>query len=271
MPADPRLALAFQPFVRRAALVEFWKYAATGLIVALVIGQSCWLAGVRSPFVPIALAAGALTIGAVAALRRRPALIGVARRVDERANLQDLIVSALDAGGDGLAVLVRNDAVTALARQDPRKIYSLELPAGWRRIAVAALVAETALLGFAWQAPRERASNSSLASLVLPNSGGASASQAAHPNPSKPDESRPTSDVTPQPSSAASMKTGGGVPAVERGETNGAAAAPAGADRIGLARTDAESDITAGRVPAAKRAMVERYFAALQAQRKTPR
>lgn len=270
MPTDARLIRALQPFGRRSGVVEFWKHSMPALAVAVITLQILWIAGIRNPFVAVALLAAAVGISAVAALRRKPALIDVARRVDQRAGLQDLVVSAVDSRGDGLAALVRDEAVNALARQNPRDLYPLELPAAWRRIAVAALAAETVLVALAWQAPAERASNPSLASMVLPASS-AAASKTAQPTPQNRTDARP---VEPSSSSSPAVSATPGnrtMSAIDPGGTRDSAAISGGTDRIRLAAANAENDIAAGRVPAARRAIVERYFAALQAQRKTPR
>ena len=273
MQTDPGVSAALQPFARRARVVAFLKYAMVAVPIAVIAGESLWLAGIRRPLALAALIVAAVTVSAVAALRHQRPLIAVARRVDARAHLQDLVVSAAGSRGDGLASLVRRDAIAALKQQSPRAVYPVELPARWRQLAAAALVIEAVMLAMVWQAPAERAAAPSLTSLVLPSSPNTSTAS-ARPSPERTsDGARSAPESTPLSNGATVAPSGRrGIPVIvdPPGAAPSAAVTSAG-DRLRLATLNAETDLSAGRVPVARRAIVERYFAALQSQRKTPR
>ena len=273
MQTDPGVSAALQPFARRARVVAFLKYAMVAVPIAVIAGESLWLAGIRRPLALAALIVAAVTVSAVAALRHQRPLIAVARRVDARAHLQDLVVSAIGSRGNGLASLVRRDAIAALKQHSPRAVYPVELPARWRQFAAAALVIEAVMLAKVWQAPAGRAAAPSLTSLVLPSSPNTSAAS-PRPSPERTsDGARSAPESTPLSNAATAAPSGRrGVPAIaDPPGTAPSAAVTSAGERLRLATLDAEIDLSAGRVPVARRAIVERYFAALQSQRKTPR
>lgn len=288
---DSGVAAALQPFARRAMGVTFAKHLMLTLPIALIVfqvGQAVWLTGITGPAAITALVTTAIMISGVVAARQRPALIDVARRVDNRARLQDLIVSAIDSTGsigatdarvEGLTALVRRDAIAALTRHAPRDVYPVVLPTRWRQLAAVVLVVETAALAIVWQAPARRAAESPLSSLVLPSGDSGAPSSLPQRNPAA---ARPTPESSGSSSAAAATApVRSGTPGV----ANPAGSAPSAVstssnERIRLATANAAADVTAGRVPAGRRALVERYFGRLQSlqslqsfqsERKTPR
>jgi len=272
MQIDADVAAALQPFARRGRVVAFLKYAMLAAPMAIIGAQILWLAGIRRLLLLAFFIALWLGISVVIAFRQRRSMLDVARHVDARARLQDLVVSAVGSRDDGLASLVRRDAIAALKPQSPAAIYPVELPAHWRQFAAAALVVEAVMLAIVWQAPAERAATSSLTALVLPSTSNGSAAPSPPLPDRTPDAARAATESTPSPSGATATPQGGpGVPAIEDPASAAASAAAAANERLRLAAASAETDLSAGRVPAARRAIVERYFAALQSQRKTPR
>ncbi len=280
MGRDSNLPAALEPFARRAVFVAVVRSAMLTMPVAAVIVQILWLAGFRQALAIAAVIASGLVVSVIWAVRQRPAPADVARRVDDRARLQDLVITAAQSSGGSaspLVQLVRDDAVAALKRQSPRAMYPIELPRRWRHGAALLVVAQVALLALIWQPPAERAPQSSATALVLPSGNAASSAKEQQQDSRAPQQAENAAASTAATPVAATARPAASAIHESAEAAGSGAAGLERADRLRLAAASAESDLAAGRVPAARRAIVERYFAALQSrqslqsQRKTPR
>ncbi|TAK15263.1 MAG: hypothetical protein EPO35_07940 [Acidobacteria bacterium] len=270
MGTERQIEAALRPFERRAGLVAFVRTLAPGLITAAVATEALWLLEIRSPLALIAPAAIALAISAGTALSRKPARLAIARRIDTRANLRDLVVSAVSCDGDGMAALVRDTAISELGRLSPRDTHPFELPRHWRKWIGAAVAAQLVVMPMIWQAPASRTPESGLSSLTLPPGPGTAADAERQNTP--PSNSAAADPVSSTAAIAATARpiTATAAPG-EIGSDPSSAVAAGGNDRLRLAATAADADLAAGRVPLARRGIVQRYFAALQTQRKQDR
>jgi hypothetical protein len=279
MHVDPTVASALRPFARRASIVEFVRTAMVTIPAGVVLAEILWLdllpVSIDRALATGVIATATLAVTAMMARIGRPEIADVARRADRQARLQDLVISGLQSSLDSspIASLVRRDAVAALNRQTANEIYPIEMPRRWRSGAVALLASQAIVLTFIWQPPSARPAQQSALSLELP-SGNAGSSAAPKKQDSGPVASSTTPSVTApgvlttkSTSSPAGSETVQGPADLIASPVAGSAAG----DRLRLAAASAEVELTAGRVPAARRAIVERYFAALQSQRKTPR
>lgn len=275
MPIDPAVRAALRRFERRAVVVSFVTTASVALAAVALAAELAWLSGDWNTIAISALAVIAVAGSAIYAATGRPTPATIARHIDARAGLNDLVVTAVDCGGDGMPALVRRRSLEALARESPARAFPLRAPRHWRRWLLSAAVVQLAAVPIALRAPARRDVAQGLSALSLPPApGGASASagngqQSAAPNPAAP-------GASPNAVAAAAEATHAGTAraaeAVTPNARDAAGAASNGPDdRLRLAVANAGADIAAGRVPLARRAMVERYFAALQSQKRRPR
>ncbi len=269
MNVDARLVAALAPFSARARRVTFGRSATVSIVTAALVAQLAWLAGVRSPWIFALLFAAALIASAFDSMRRPASLFETARRIDRLARLDDLVVSAVGCRGDGMPAVVRRGAIDALQRLRPAALYPFEAPRSWRRLALAVAIVQVISLVVVWRAPAERAQPSGLSSLALPAGGGPASARGADQPPTKsasaaaPEVPRPTAGAPP----ASVVATSG-----QLGAASAAAADhPGSNNRLTLAAQNADDEIRAGRVPIARRALVQRYFAAIQNQGKRSR
>lgn len=275
MSVDPLLQRAFRPFERRAMLVAFVKAMSIGLVASASVAEIALAFGVRNATASVALVVMAIVFGVIHAVAARPAPLALARRIDARARLNDLIVTAIDCGGDGLPAIVRRESLAALERESPAHAYPFEPPRHWRRFVVAAAAVQVVALAMLFRAPAGRAPEPGLGALVLPASSSTSASAGRdqqHPA-QRPAAEQTASDTAPRaivPASATTTRAGARAGA-DDSDAGARGASAASGDRLRLAAANAEAAIAAGRVPLARRAIVERYFAAIQSQGKRPR
>lgn len=271
MRSDDRMRSLLRPFERRAVILVFLKSMIATMVVAAAVGATAWFAGEREPAVAAGLFAAALLISAIFAGTRRPTTLSVARRIDHRANLQDLIVTAVNLDGSGMASIVRANALASLAGVRPREIYPVEAPAKWALWLAGAAAVPLVVVALSAPGPAEREQSSGTPPLALPAGGAASSgAQNTQPSAQSPPPAAAGADPVRDSSAPASAGAAGKlIPAGGRGVD--AQPSAAGDNRLRLAATNAEADIAAGRVPVARRAIVARYFAALQLERKQPR
>ena len=292
MTARPMTA-ALAVFQRRAMLAAVVRVL---LVVLLLTALMAEAAAIRSDLFDqyVIRAIAALTIAGIVgsgivALRRRPRLIDVARRLDRVARLQDLMVTAVgcERGTDQMSLAIVGAARVAVARIAPAEAYPLGVPRQWRRWAMLAAAAQVAAIGIAWRAPAARLMPASLSSLAMPAAGGdertASPQTASTPGADAP--------ATPGLSATASERAVAS-PLPDAGRDASASAAPRDAATTGSGLAPAAPPTSApgasgtatansdnrysqppprtggvtphGRVPAALRRVVERYFAAIR-------
>jgi hypothetical protein len=272
MAADPALATAFRPFERRAMLVEFARALTVSLLLVALAAEVAIAFGARSVLIAPALAVAAVLLSGSYAIRRRPTTLALARRVDERARLNDLLVTAVDCAGDGMPALVRTSAIAALGRESAPRAFPFEWPLHWRRWLIVAALVQVIVLPTVFRDPASRAAQSGLSALALP-------AGSAEPQKMPGESAKPGADTTQAqpspavaPSSAAATSRAALPTSTNPGAPDAIAAGASGAgDRLRLAAASADAEIAAGRVPLARRALVRRYFAAMQPQRKQPR
>jgi hypothetical protein len=269
MPLDPALAGALRPFARRAVFVAFVENVAAAAIASALALEIAMLLGVRSLLLTAVIIALSAAGSAAFAVRQRPAALALARRIDARARLNDLIITSVSCAGDGWPALVRRAGIRALQGESPRLLFPLEAPRRWRRWLGAVAAAQLIAVPLAFRAPASRASATSVPSLALPAANGPAAAAAAPQD----HKSQPAAAEAPR---AESALPSGSVDAARQAREvsqNGVAkSAPADSgSRLKIASTNAEAEIAAGRVPLARRAIVEKYFAAIQNQKERHR
>lgn len=271
---------ALRPFAARAVRVSLLRSAIVGLTAIVVTVEVAWIVGgnARAMLTAGVIAAiAALAAGTFIANATRPSARDVARHLDRRGRFQNLIVTAVDCAGEGMPALVRAAATASLQSLRPADAYPYEPPRRWRSWLVAVVAVQVVVLAIAWRAPGARVPTTSMSSLTLPASSSASASTAAPARPdaaplagatpaavaeTSPDERAHARATTDQPRVSATDEAG---TATERTTDRG------DNDRVRLAAAHAESDLMAGRIPASKRTLVQRYFAAILHSRDTRR
>jgi hypothetical protein len=271
MSVDPALLAAFRRFEHRAIGVAFVRALSTGLLVSLLAVEAAALLGVSAVTAAATFIALTLIAAAAYALTTRPATLALARRLDERAGLKDLLVTAIDGRVSEMHAVVRQAGLSALAKESPARAYPIELPRQWRRWLVVAGLAQVIALPLVVRSPAGRAPQTGLTSLPLPSARGGPSSSAPRVEQRSRSE-YPTADAAQAGagSKASTEARPGPAVATDRAGAGGSAAA-ADAGRLRLAAANADAEIASGRVPLARRGIVERYFANIQSQRKRPR
>ena len=273
MAIDAGVRAALRPFERRAVLVAFIRAFATTLVATAIVTDIAFLAGMRTAAVLVLFVAVGLIGSLIYAVHHRPTLLVLARRIDARANLNELLVSAIECQGDGMPSLVRSASVAALQRVPVANAFPFEPPRHWRRWLIGAVVIQVIALPLLFRAPAPRAQAPTLSSLSLPSI--SPAANAATPrdlrNPTTPQSSAPQPAAGPSPRVSTDATRTEASPTTDVLSSGAAGTAGGSDDRLRLAAAGADDDIAAGRVPIARRAIVERYFAAIQTLRKRPR
>lgn len=134
-------------WLRTSLRAWFWSL----LIAAIVI----WFTR------PFTLASGALALalatalpfalGLVLAYRNRPTTVALAKAYDDAAGLDDRLSSALENAGNGpFAALLREEAATAAAGVDPRRLITVRIPREGRWLPIPALFCAIALILPSW-------------------------------------------------------------------------------------------------------------------------
>jgi hypothetical protein len=273
---DPALRAALRRFERRAIVVSFVKTVSIAMLAVGLAAEVAALSGERRVWAVTALIAVALAGSAVYAVVRRPSLLALARRVDANGRLNDLIVTAIDRDGGDMAAMVRRAAIAALAEESPRRAIPFEASRRWRLWIAAAGVVQLAAVPMLFRAPAERAAASGLSALTMPAASGgpgvSGKSDRSNGASNPPTADASTGAVAKAPAEAAQA----GAPVGSDGLTatardDAAVGAPGNDDQLRLAIANADADMAAGHVPLARRALVQRYFAAIQSQRKPPR
>jgi len=196
----------------------------------------------------------------------------MARWVDERARLNELLVTAVGCSGSGMPAIVRTAAVGALGRESPSRVYPFEAPRHWRRWLLVATAVQAIAVVMVLRPPVSRAAQPNVTTLTLPSAGSSSPqTKQDHSTPRAADA--PATDAAPPLATSPAAQAPLAEAAAPRANDarNPAGSAAVGVDRVRLAAANAGADIAAGRVPLARRALVQRYFAAIQLQRKPPR
>jgi len=265
VPADVRLAAALRPFTRRALIVVFLREALLAFAAAAVAAEFAWVWSIRDLRLWTALAAAAMLFVAVRVRLNRPSDLTIARHIDRRAHLHDLVVTSLSCEGDGMGAAVRARAMASLQRIRPKDVYPFDGPASWRRWLVGFVAAQAVVLPFAWQAPRIRARAESTSQVT--GAAGADSGADSRNNPSA-SFGRGLAPATPAgvSSAAASPQVTGPVRAADEPVTGSAAASGPATNALGRAMNRAAEDVALGRVPLSRRALVQRYFAELSRQ-----
>lgn len=288
-----RLLAAFQ---RRAVLVAGVRAGAVVVCGAVLVAELAALRpdllGAQRLMIVITVLAIGVCATVAYALAHRPTPTDAARRIDRTAHLQDLVVTAVERefAPDPMSAAIARAADTALRALPPARVYPLQPPSRWRRWAVLVAGVQVVAVILAWQAPNARQMPASGTSLSMPadasgagaaniGTGGPAAGSAAAPVPAtaRPDtrgaladagsavtEIRPTGGAaadadassTSAPVGASSLLAPGAV----AGSTGGAR------DRYRQAAERASDILAHGRVPAALRGVVQRYFTSIQSQ-----
>jgi hypothetical protein len=270
MSVDPELHTAFRRFERRAILVAFARAFSIGLLVSVLAAEVAGVAHVPAATAAAAAVALAAIASAAYAWITRPDMLALARRIDERARLNDLVVTAIGGRGDGMHAIVRRAGIAALAKAPAARIHPFELPHHWRRWLIAAGVAQAVALPLAFRAPAIRAQTGP-ASLTLPSSSdSANTGRNREPQRPRPESSAPDVSQAEAGSKSSDQAVRRPAEGTDRPVSAGSASTSADGDRLRLAATDANAQIASGRVPLSRRAIVERYFATIQSQRKRP-
>ena len=276
MSIDPAVRAALRRFERRAVVVSFTTSVSIALIAVTLMAEIVWLSGAWNTIAMLALAVIAVAASAIYALAGRPSPAILARQIDARAGLNDLVVTSLQCGGDGMPALVRRAGLASLARESPSRAYPFRAPRQWRWWLLAATAVQLVAVPMLLRAPAERTAAPGLSALSLPPASGAAGANAASGRETA--AANPTTlGGTPNTTTrtAAEAKLTGTPLASDALNTAARDAAAAGVsgndDRLKLAAANADAEIAAGRVPLARRAMVQRYFAALQSQKRRPR
>lgn len=287
------IARALAPYRRRAILVIFLRSSFIAVVVALLIAE---LLTVRPTLVgtPMTLAiaitlAIGLAVSAAYAYATTPALRDVARRVDRAGQLNDLVVTAQerDRRDDEITVVVARAAIASLKHVPAAQAYPIQAPLHWRRWTALAAAVQVIAIGLAWRAPDARPMPPLATALSLPGSGaGPDAANPAAPAPapatSDGSATTATSATTSRPVAvtgrdAVPRDASAGDAAASGAGAAGDAATPSvaglsdretatGRNRYRQAANRVSDAIARGRVPAALRGVVERYFTAIRPQ-----
>jgi hypothetical protein len=286
-------ARALVPYQRRAILVAFLRAGLVAVAIALLAAE---LLNLQPDVVgthvrltaAIALIAGVLASG-IYARATMPALRDVARRVDRAGRLRDLIVTAeeRDERNDEVSAVLARAAVAAIGRVSPARVYPIEAPHQWRRWLALSAATQIIAIGLAWRAPDARPMPPSGAALSLPGSGvgqdaasGAAATTASPATANTPTPATATADTKPAAIASRNVVPAGasagdaaasGTGAAEDAATSSVASLPdretgGGGNSYRQAADRASDAIARGRVPAALRGIVERYFTAIRPQ-----
>jgi len=268
---DPELRRAFRRFELRAMAVALVRALTIGLLISFLFAEAAAGFGFSSVIAGASLAAAATVLSFIYAWATRPATLTLARTIDARANLSDLLVSAIDGPATGMRAVIRRSGLSALDNASPARVYPFTLPPHWRRWLIAAGVVQLAALPLAFQSPATRVPQTQLTALALPSAAGSNSNSTASPAAPGEKASAPA-ETTP----SAALKSAGtsprGVPTGEDHPGNGAPSpVRADGDRLRLSAANAAAEIASGRVPLARRGIVEKYFANIQSHRKQPR
>jgi hypothetical protein len=270
MAADSSFRDELRRFERRALAARLFQALTISVLLGGLAAEAAWAASLSAGYAFSGVFSAFALLAAAHAFRRRPIAIDVARHIDRCGRLQDLIVSALacDRRDDEVAAIVRAAGAAALRQQSSSRMYPLEAPTHWRRWATAALAAQVVMVPFAWRPPARRLETPALTSLSLPANTSASPSQRGGPaTPPTGGPQVPKPSVAPAPAESASARS-----ADIRSASSSAPSAittsdiaTRGSDRVRIAARAAADDAAAGRVPIARRSIVERYFTSLAA------
>jgi hypothetical protein len=270
-PIDRELLEKLRPFERRAMWVAFIKAIATsGLVIALAVEIGA-AAGTRDGLALRASIGLALAWSIAYAFRKRPTGMDLARRIDARARLNDLVVTAIEVEGAGLPSAVRRAGLTALSRVAPALVYPIELPRRWRHGLTAAALVQVIVLPFALRLPAPRAPQPGATALVIPSgaTGPARAQNQARQDLATPASLTPASAGAPNTLPAGlSLREAPAGAETELAAGTARVRSGSASDSARLAADSAALDIASGRVPIARRAIVEKYFASMQTRGK---
>lgn len=287
---------ALGAFRRRAMLVAFVRAATVGLVLALLVMEIVALLPVywHSHLLSLSLVvmAAAFTVAALYARRCLPTALNAARRVDHIDRLHDLIVTALECEtrADDISVAITRTACASLSTSHVARMLPFEMPRQWRRWTALIAVAQVAAIAFAWRPPGARALPASGSALSMPGSAdAASAATPASPAPGSASAASPSAPTPTVPLIAAAATTANTAEASSANAEPAAAGTPRstavvgeqllesagatpetlnGPNRYRQAAAHASDVVAQGRVPAALRGVVERYFAAIRTQGK---
>jgi hypothetical protein len=264
-----RVASALRPFITRALVARGVRALVVGFVFAVLAGEAALVARFFPAMIFFSSLAVATVSAVIYAVRKRPAPVSVARRIDERARLDDLIVTAVGCGDEdgGTAPVICRSALDVLRHVEPRKIYPIEAPRHWRRGIAAIALVQAVLLAFAWRMPSARPQQSGLTSMTLPaGSAGPQSQSGQNPPP-------PRASATPAPSTSDS-RTGviaaNSSPAQAQpdGSVKGDSASSNEPGTLRLASANGAVTDVPGRVPLAMRGVVARYFKSIQSRGK---
>ncbi|MEI6243942.1 MAG: hypothetical protein WCQ64_02755 [Acidobacteriota bacterium] len=285
---------ALAAYQRRVVMVTFVRAA---VVAACLTALATELARLRPDTLPHSAVFALFGIGAIAsalyARAQQPSAIDVARHLDHAGRAQDLFVTAVECEGrdDEMSAAVTRAAAVRLPTQPSARMYPFEWPRQWRRWAALVVVTQVIAIALVWRGPDARALPDSGAAMSLPGGApgaGTSAADTGAPGATAPpagtqaraadsaalDVAKPAdTPETPAASAtandAATSGTGastGAAPSSASGGT-GAETGDAGS-RYRQAAAHASDAVAHGRVPAALRSVVERYFIAIRPERK---
>lgn len=289
-----RFSNSLDAYQRRAVAVAFLRASVLALAAMLLTAELAVLKPdllrVGLSFAAFATLIAGLIASVVYARTQMPSVVSVARHLDRSARSQDLFVTALEREqyDDDMSAAITRAASAAITRVPARLAYPLEWPRQWRRWAAVAAVTQVIAVSAVWRAPAERPVAASGASVSVPGtgvgSGGASTDAGAAPATSPAANAAPAPAPSTMPSTTTASERNSPASttppdAASSGATTtagaGAATAPAaagetanGANRYRQAVAHAGDALTHGRVPAALRGVVERYFTAIRPQGK---
>ena len=293
------IASSLASFRQRAMLVAGVRATLVAVVItalaAELVGLRPDLVGTRGLLSVIIVTVVAILGTATAivyAWRHRPSALDAARRIDRVARLQDVVVTALERESqtDEMSAAVCRSAAIALARVAPSRVYLLEAPRRWREWAALAVAVQIVAIALVWRAPEARPMAAAGSALSMPGGPGApGAEQAPAPRPqglaasavgeagtaaqpiatSQTAGSRPDTSATDAPTDAAMSGAGAATGQSLRPATgDGSGETATGSNRYRQAAGRAGDAIAQGRVPAALRGVVERYFSAIRLQGK---
>lgn len=293
------ISRALSAHQRRAATVAFMR---AGLIAAGIALLALELARLGPDLLPVGAAARAmatfaagLVVSGLYARAVTPSALDVARHLDRSARAQDLFVTAVEREDqrDEMSAAIARAASAALAAIPPPRAYPFEWPRQWRRWAALAVAVQALAIVATWRSPDARTLPASGAALSLPGSAagsgtggaaaaaspGAAATGAPTPPPdtaaltaAKPADARDTSAATSTSNDAAAAGSGAAAGnATASAPGTGSAETRDTDSRYRQAAAQASDAVAHGRVPAALRGVVERYFIAIRSQgKRTP-
>ncbi len=296
--STPGIAQTLDAYRRRAALIAALRAALVATGAALLAAELTMLRpdliGVDARVVAIVILVAGLAASVLYARAETPSRRDAARDIDRAAHLQDLTITAVERADhrDDMSAAIARAATTALQNIRAARVYPVEPPRHWRRWSVLVIAVQVAAIVLTWRAPAARPTSATGAALTMPGSGagagpaGTAGADTAASRPSSTSQPDPAAgpvasvsapsgakpDATGAPTASAARDAAGAGVEPSRAPTSAFGAADRetadARNRYRQAAARAGDVIAQGRVPAARRGVVERYFTAIRPQGK---